>query len=158
MVLQVLDLVSPSGEPFYGDCPQTYTDLDVDATGRTTCTVIPQGTRERRRATTKRASRIVFFETDGGGICWVLGLQLTSRMPSAPDTCCGRRVPPTEIIRSERDGSGGSDSFCILPPHNRPPSKIPSQKKNINQQFFFDTSVLIVGISIFFNHTTQTHP
>ncbi|KAJ3647630.1 hypothetical protein Zmor_019496 [Zophobas morio] len=44
MVLQVLDLVSPSSAPFYGDCPQTYTDLDVNATGHTTCTVIPQGT------------------------------------------------------------------------------------------------------------------
>ncbi|KYB26766.1 hypothetical protein TcasGA2_TC034783 [Tribolium castaneum] len=35
--------VSPSSEPFYGDCPQTYTDLDINATGHTTCTVIPQG-------------------------------------------------------------------------------------------------------------------
>ncbi|EFA07277.1 hypothetical protein TcasGA2_TC014511 [Tribolium castaneum] len=49
MVLQVLDLVSPSSEPFYGDCPQTYTDLDINATGHTTCTVIPQGKTSSRR-------------------------------------------------------------------------------------------------------------
>lgn len=44
MVLQVLDLVTPSGEPFYGDCPvPSYTNLDINTTGHTTCTVIPQG-------------------------------------------------------------------------------------------------------------------
>lgn len=44
MVLQVLDLVSTTSEPFYGDCPaQTYTDLDINASGHTTCTVVPQG-------------------------------------------------------------------------------------------------------------------
>lgn len=44
MVLQVLDLVSASGESFYGDCPvQTYTDLDINSTGHITCTVVPQG-------------------------------------------------------------------------------------------------------------------
>lgn len=44
MVLQVLDLVN-SNEQFYGDCPiATYTDLDVNTSGHTTCTVIPQGT------------------------------------------------------------------------------------------------------------------
>lgn len=46
MVLQVLDIVSSSSEPFYGDCPsQTYTNLDVNASTHTTCTVVPQGTR-----------------------------------------------------------------------------------------------------------------
>lgn len=46
MVLQVLDLVSASNESFYGDCPvqTTYTNLDLNATGHTTCTVVPQGT------------------------------------------------------------------------------------------------------------------
>lgn len=46
MVLQVLDLVSASNESFYGDCPvqTTYTNLDLNATGHTTCTVLPQGT------------------------------------------------------------------------------------------------------------------
>lgn len=44
MVLQVLDLVTPSGEPFYGDCPvPSYTNLDINTTGHTTCTVLPQG-------------------------------------------------------------------------------------------------------------------
>lgn len=46
MVLQVLDQVSASNESFYGDCPvqTTYTNLDLNATGHTTCTVVPQGT------------------------------------------------------------------------------------------------------------------
>ncbi|CAH0550595.1 unnamed protein product [Brassicogethes aeneus] len=44
MVLQVLDLVSAGGESFYGDCPvPSYTNLDVNTTGHTTCTVLPQG-------------------------------------------------------------------------------------------------------------------
>lgn len=43
MVLQVLDLVSTTSEPFYGDCPTQYTDLDVNASNHTTCTVLPQG-------------------------------------------------------------------------------------------------------------------
>ncbi|RZC34152.1 hypothetical protein BDFB_010748 [Asbolus verrucosus] len=48
MVLQVLDLVNPTSEPFYGDCPaQTYTDLDVNTTGHTTCTVIPSAVLSR---------------------------------------------------------------------------------------------------------------
>lgn len=45
MVLQVLDLVN-SNEQFYGDCPiATYTDLDVNTSGHTTCTIMPQGTK-----------------------------------------------------------------------------------------------------------------
>lgn len=45
MVLQVLDLVATSAgsEPFYGDCPTSYTNLDVNTTAQPTCTVIPQG-------------------------------------------------------------------------------------------------------------------
>lgn len=43
MVLQVLDLVN-SNEQFYGDCPiNTYTDLDVNSSGHTTCTIVPTG-------------------------------------------------------------------------------------------------------------------
>lgn len=45
MVLQVLDLVAntAASEPFYGDCPTSYTNLDVNTTAQPTCTVIPQG-------------------------------------------------------------------------------------------------------------------
>lgn len=43
MVLQVLDLVN-SSEQFYGDYPTTtYTDLDVNTSTHTTCTIMPQG-------------------------------------------------------------------------------------------------------------------
>lgn len=44
-MLQV-DLVSASNESFYGDCPiqTTYTNLDLNGIGHTTCTVVPQGT------------------------------------------------------------------------------------------------------------------
>lgn len=42
MVLQVLDLVNSASEPFYGDCPAptTYTDLDLNGSTHTTCTII----------------------------------------------------------------------------------------------------------------------
>lgn len=45
MVLQVLDLVASSAgsEAFYGDCPTSYTNLDVNSTAQPTCTVIPPG-------------------------------------------------------------------------------------------------------------------
>ncbi|CAH1117035.1 unnamed protein product [Phaedon cochleariae] len=43
MVLQVMDMVTANGEPFYGDCPTSYTNLDVHTTGQPTCTVLPQG-------------------------------------------------------------------------------------------------------------------
>nr|CAH7725863.1 unnamed protein product [Callosobruchus chinensis] len=45
MVLQVLDMMTPTAETFYADCPavSSYAVLDVNTTGHTTCTVIPQG-------------------------------------------------------------------------------------------------------------------
>lgn len=43
MVLQVLDILS-TNEQFYGDCPiTTYTNLDINSSGHTTCTVVPTG-------------------------------------------------------------------------------------------------------------------